>query len=53
MSVICLAIIAPAIFTGFFLAMGIMARSDRRELEEIDRRVQRAIAALEEKEQSL
>lgn len=37
MSDICLVIIAPAIFTGFFLAIGIMARGDRRELEEIDR----------------
>lgn len=37
MSDICLAIVAPALFTGFFLAMGIMARRDRKEMERMER----------------
>lgn len=35
----CIAILIPAMFTGFFLAMGIMARRDRKEMERMERRL--------------
>jgi hypothetical protein len=41
---ICISIIAPAVFTGFFLAMGIMARRDRKEMEQLERRLDAALA---------
>lgn len=39
MTDICIAIIAPALFTGFFLAMGIMARKDRKEMDQMEARL--------------
>lgn len=41
MSAVCIAIIAPALFTGLFLAMGIMARRDRKELEALEKKIER------------